>query len=110
RASLMGHDSHGIVRFVQYINSVQSGDIKPGAQITIEHETPVTAVVNGHLGWGQVVARDAMILAIAKASRNGVGIVVVQECPHAGRIGEYATIAAERQMVGYVAANSHGGG
>jgi hydroxycarboxylate dehydrogenase B len=110
RANLTGHDSHGVVRFTQYINHVLNGEVKPGAAITVERETPTTAVLDGHLGWGQVVARRGMELAIQKAKAGGVGIVVIQNCPHAGRMGEYATMPAEQQLIGYVVANSHGGG
>src|SRR5262245_61664686 len=110
RANLMGHDSHGVVRFPQYIGHVRNGEVKPGAAISVERETPTTAVLDGHLGWGQVVARHGMELAIQKAKSCGVGIVVIQNCPHAGRMGEYATMAADQHMIGYVVANSHGGG
>ncbi len=109
-ASLVGHDSHGIVRFTQYVNHVQNREVIPGAPITLEHETAGTAVLNGHLAWGQEIARRAMHLAMEKAAHTGVGTVVVQDCPHVGRLGEYVEIAAHNNMIGYAVVNSHGGG
>jgi uncharacterized oxidoreductase len=110
RSSLMGHDSHGVVRFTEYVNLVRKGLIHPGAAITIESETPAMAVLNAHLTWGQVAARHAMEMAIDKAAQNAVGVVVVRGCPHVGRLGEYVEMAAQQQMIGYAVVNSHGGG
>lgn len=110
RANLVGHDSHGIVRFTQYVDQVRNGEVKPGAKIVIEHETPTTAVLNANLGWGQVVARRAVQIAIEKAAQHSLGAVVVQNCPHVGRLGEYVEIAARQQMIGLAVVNSHGGG
>ena len=36
--------------------------------------------------------------------------VVVQNCPHVGRLGEYVEMAAQKNMIGYAIVNSHGGG
>ncbi|NWF70326.1 MAG: Ldh family oxidoreductase [Chloroflexi bacterium] len=110
RASLVGHDSHGIVRFTQYATQVQKGEVVPGAPITLLHETPASAVIDGHLGWGQVVARHAMQLALQKAAAVGIGVVAVQNCPHVGRLGEYVEMAARENRIGYAVVNSHGGG
>ncbi|MCC6613405.1 MAG: Ldh family oxidoreductase [Anaerolineae bacterium] len=110
RANLVGHDSHGVVRFTQYVNHVRNGEVHPGADMKIEHETPTTAVLNANLGWGQVAAREAMRIAIDKASQHSLGAVVVQNCPHIGRLGEYVEMAAREGMIGLAVVNSHGGG
>ncbi|MBE0689188.1 MAG: Ldh family oxidoreductase, partial [Anaerolineae bacterium] len=109
-ASLAGHDSHGIVRFTQYVDHVRKGEVKPGAQMDVEQETSTTAVLNANLGWGQVAARTAMQMAIEKAAQHGLGAVVIQNCPHVGRLGEYVEMAARQQMIGLAVVNSHGGG
>lgn len=109
-ASLVGHDSHGIVRFVQYVDQVRKREVLPGSAMRVESETPATAVLDAGLGWGQVAARRAMEIAMEKAAVVGVGTVVVQNCPHVGRLGEYVEMAARADMVGYAVVNSHGGG
>ncbi|MFN8371286.1 MAG: Ldh family oxidoreductase [Anaerolineae bacterium] len=110
RASLMGHDSHGIVRFTQYANQVRLREVYPGAAVTVERETATTAVINANLTWGQVAARQAVLMAIEKASQHMLGIVAVKNCPHVGRLGEYVEMAAARDMIGLAVVNSHGGG
>lgn len=110
RASLMGHDSHGVVRFTEYVNLARKGLIHPGAEITVEQKMGAMAVLNAHLAWGQSGARRAMELAMEKAAQHAVGVVVVRDCPHVGRLGEYVEMAARRDMIGYAVVNSHGGG
>ena len=67
RANLVGHDSHGVIRVPQYAEAIKSGQVQPGAAIEMIRESPATALVDGHWGLGQVVARRAMELAIQKA-------------------------------------------
>jgi uncharacterized oxidoreductase len=110
RSSLVGHDSHGVVRFTEYVNFVRNGIIHPGADITVEQEMGAMAVLNAHQTWGQSGARRAMELAMEKAAQHTVGVVVVRDCPHVGRLGEYVEMAARRDMIGYAVVNSHGGG
>lgn len=109
RASLMGHDSHGVMRFGQYVRQVRGGEIVPGAPFEIIKDTAAIAIVDGHNGWGVVIGRKAMDLAIAKARLSAVGTVVVRGCHHVGRLGEYPPRAAAQQMVGLAYANSPGG-
>lgn len=110
RASLAGHDSHGIMRFTQYVNQIRNGEIRPGAPFEIERETRAIAIINGHQGWGPVIARKAMLLAIEKARHCSVGTVVVRGSQHIGRVGEYPMMAAAEQMIGLAFVNSYGGG
>jgi uncharacterized oxidoreductase len=99
-----------VVRFTEYVNLVRKGLIHPGAEITVEHDMGAMAVLNAHLTWGQSGARRAMELAAEKAAQHAVGVVVVRDCPHVGRLGEYVEMAARRDMIGYTVVNSHGGG
>ncbi len=114
-ANLDGHDSHGIIRVIQYVKSIREGKIKPGAKIKVLQETPTTAVLDGNWGFGQVIAREAMRKAISKAERYGVGIVCARNCNHIGRLSDYTLMAVERDMIGISFANSlssvapHGG-
>jgi uncharacterized oxidoreductase len=110
RSSLVGHDSHGIWRFAHYIGLIKTGKIKPGAPFEIERETRAMAVVNGHHGWGPVIARKAMELAIDKARDYCIGTVVVRGSQHIGRVGEYPPLAVAEQMIGLAVINSYGGG
>ena len=108
RANLFGHDSHGVMRIPQYVGQIRSGAIRPGTPIEIERETPASAVIQAHQGWGMVIARQAMHLAIEKARQVAVGTVVVRGSQHVGRVGEYPTMAAEERMIGMAVVNSYG--
>ena len=108
RANLLGHDSHGIMRVPQYVGEIRSGEIRPGTPIEIERETAAAAVIQAEQGWGHVIARKAMELAIDKARQTAVGTVVVRGSQHVGRVGEYPTMAAEAEMVGMAFVNSYG--
>ena len=106
--NLAGHDSHGVMRAPWYMEKMDKGEIVPGAPITIGRETPTTAVVDGHWGFGQPIARRAMELAIEKASTHNLGCVTVRACNHVGRLGAYTTLASSRGFVGIGMANLHG--
>ena len=41
----------------------------------IQHETDISALVNGHHSAGIVVMREALLLAKAKANKTGCGII-----------------------------------
>lgn len=106
-ASLTGVDSHGIVRVPEYLGRILSvngyGDmyeVVPDAKFTIERESPTIAVVDGGWGFGQVVARKAMDIAIGKARSYGIGIVAGRNVDHVGRAAEYTMMAAEQNMIG----------
>jgi uncharacterized oxidoreductase len=91
KSSLAGHDSHGVIRIVQYTNSIQKRRINPGAIIEVVRETPSSALLNGNWGFGQVVGIKAMEMAIEKAEKNTVGVICVYNCNHVGRLAELAS-------------------
>lgn len=109
RSNLMGCDSHGLARLPMYVDRLLSGQLVPGAPFEVEREAAAFALVNAHQGWGQVAARRAMELCISKARQAGIATVAVRNSQHAGRIGEWAEMAAREEMVGLVFVNSRGG-
>lgn len=109
-SNLLGHDSHGVIRITQYLTMIRDGHVKPGAEVTVVQDVGSTAVLDGNYGFGQVVARKAMEVAMAKARSNGTGSVAVRRCSHVGRLGEYPMMAAEHGMIGMAMVNNHGGG
>lgn len=109
-ANLAGHDSHGVMRIPQYVDLIKAGRIVPQGQMQVVHESTATAVVDGGLGFGQVIARDGMLLALEKARGGGVGAVTVRNCSHTGRIGTYTELAAHAGFVGIAMVNSGGAG
>jgi len=108
-ANLAGVDSHGILRLTEYVDGIRRGFIKPGGKFAVLNETNSTALVDGHWGFGQVICRRAMQLAIRKAERNGVSAVGIVNCNHIGRLSEYSTMALEHGMVCFIAVNADPG-
>lgn len=108
KSNLMGHDSHGIIRIPEYCRNLKEGVVKPGQQTRIERETDGSAVLDGGWGFGQVICRRAMELALEKASSRTIAAVTIRQCAHIGRLGEYAEMAAEKNMIGIVMCNDHG--
>ena len=106
RANLRGHDSHGVIRIPQYVGSIRKGETNPRPDLRVLQETPTTAIVDGDLGLGQVVARRAAEVGIDKAARLGLAAVGIRRSNHIGRLADYAELAAERGFVGLVWTNA----
>jgi uncharacterized oxidoreductase len=106
RANLRGHDSHGVIRIPQYVGSIRKGETNPRPTMQVLQETPTTAILDGDLGLGQVVARRATEVALDKAARQGLAAVGVRRSNHIGRLADYAELAAARGFVGLVWTNA----
>ena len=99
-SDLYGIDSHGMQRLVRYHKSIESGLIDINAKAETVYETPVSAVIDGNNGMGQVISYNAMKLAIKKAKESGIGIVTVRNSNHYGIAGYYANMASEEGYIG----------
>ena len=105
-SSLLGHDSHGILRLPEYLGLVEEGSIVPGAEITVERRSVTSAVVDCGLGFGPVGGVRAIETAIELATESGTGCVVTRRCNHVARLGAYVQLAAERGLVALATCNS----
>ncbi|HEV8615273.1 MAG TPA: Ldh family oxidoreductase [Methylomirabilota bacterium] len=106
RANLRGHDSHGVIRIPSYVAAMKSGDTNATPQIAVVMETPTLAILDGDLGFGQVVARRGITLAIDKARAQGLAAVALRRTNHVGRLADYAEMAAQRGLVGMLWVNA----
>ena len=108
-SGLLGHDSHGVLRYPQYVESVRSGKVVPGAPFEILSEAPRIAHVSGNWNFGPVTAHRAAQLAASKARDGAVAAVTVRSCNHVARLGRFAAqIAASGDLVGMLFCNGHG--
>ena len=103
---LHGIDSHGIAHLQLYANHILSGAYKTARTISIVHETPCTALVDGGGGIGHPTAVRAMQVAIAKAKQVGSSNVAVRHSHHFGAAGYYAAMALEHDTIGYCMTNA----
>jgi hydroxycarboxylate dehydrogenase B len=98
-SSLMGHDSHGVLRVPAYVKDMKKG-VPPASACEVVRETPATRVVDAKGGLGIVAAYRAMEGAVEKARTRSFGSVGVHRLGHCGRLGAYPVIAAKAGMVG----------
>jgi LDH2 family malate/lactate/ureidoglycolate dehydrogenase len=105
-ANLAGHDSHGIIAIPTYIERIKAGHIVPGAKWTMVQESPATAVIDGHWGFGFYVNAKAMQLTIQKAKNSNVAAVTVYRQSHVGRLAAYPLMAIKEGMIGMATADS----
>lgn len=105
-SDLYGIESHGVQRMILYYESIKNKRLIIGAEKEIVHETPLSAVIDGHNGTGQLLAHYAMSLAIEKAKKSGIGIVTVRNSNHFGIAGYYAKMACNNGLIGFATTNS----
>lgn len=102
-----GIESHGCNRFKPiYLDRIKAGIQNPVTNYEIVKETETTAVVDGHDGMGQVIGYKSMQLAIDKAKKYGMGMVVVRNSCHYGIAGYYTTMAAKQGCIGLTGTNA----
>lgn len=105
-SDLYGIESHGMQRLVRYHKGIEKGLIKIDAKPEVVFETPLSAVIEGHDGMGQLNSCFAMNKAIEKAKASGVGIVTVRNSNHFGIAGYYAKMACDQGLIGFAMTNS----
>lgn len=106
-ADKRGMDTHGIQRLkLIYIDRINAKQLNPVTNFEIVRETPTTAVVDGHNGMGHVIAKRCMQMAIDKAKKHGLGMVVARNSTHYGIAGYYSTMATEVGMIGINGTNA----
>jgi hydroxycarboxylate dehydrogenase B len=109
RANLRGHDSHGVIRVPQYVAAIRRGTLNPRPKLRVVVDTPTIAVLEGDGGFGQVVARRGIALAIERTRAHGLAAVALRGANHVGRLADYAETAAREGLIGLVWANARGG-
>lgn len=105
-SDLYGIESHGMQRLARYHKGIEKGLIKIDAKPEIVFETPVSAVIEGNDGMGQLISHKAMSLAIEKAKKTGMAVVTVRNSNHFGIAGYYAKMACDAGLIGMAMTNS----
>ena len=108
-ANLTGHDSHGIIRVLQYVKEIREGKLFASAEPAIVRRTNAAASVDGRWTFGQVAATLAVDEAIKLARDHGVSIVTICNAAHTGRIGAYPEAAARQGLAAIMCTGLWGG-
>jgi len=107
-SNLVGHDSHGIIRLIEYSGWVESGNLIPNAYPRVEWVKEATALIDGGWGWGQSASYLATETVIEMAKKYGTATVVLSKTNHIGRLGEYVDLIAQAGMMGIAFCNTGG--
>lgn len=102
---LRGIDTHGVARSLGYIRSLRSGGTNPRPNIRLIKETHLNALFDADNGLGYIASYKAMRWCIDHAKENGFAIAGVRNSTHNGAASNYATMAAQEDLIGFAASN-----
>ena len=100
-ANLRGHDSHGVGLIPNYLSHLSGGTVVANRKGRVVSENGSLIVYDGERAWGQIAAREATLIAIAKARETGVAVVALRNPHHIGRVGKYGEMCAEAGLVSF---------
>ena len=107
-ANLTGHDSHGIGLIPTYIPTALRGDMSIGQHASLTSENGPIVVVDGNMGYGQVIGQEAMEIGLARVAEHGIAVVALRKSYHLGRIGAWGEICAAAGCISIHYVNAHG--
>lgn len=107
-ANLMGHDSHGVIRVMEYTSFLHKGLVKSGVDLKILKNNSGSCVADAGLGLGQVQMPRFLDILLPKASENGVASGALYHTGHTGRLGEWAEYAAKKGYAFFMSVNDNG--
>lgn len=108
--NLKGHDSHGVIRVIDYVDWLGRGWIDPNGELEVVRDEGPILITDGHYGFGQYVGRQATERAIERTRETGLCVLTLRRSAHLGRLGEFAEMAADAGQVHFSFTNTHGAG
>ena len=107
-ANLTGHDSHGIGMMPAYVECNAGGELLVNQHVSVVQDSGPILVLDGNKGAGQVQAREAMEMGIARAKEHGLALVGLRNSSHIGRIGHWGEQCAAAGMASVHFVNAMG--
>ena len=105
-ADLRGIEPHGVAKLEVCVRRLLAGGSPADAEPVVIAETETTALLDARGAWGQLAATRAMDLAVERARRRQVGVVVVRDSSSLGALGYYPLIAVRAGLIGLAITNS----
>jgi LDH2 family malate/lactate/ureidoglycolate dehydrogenase len=105
-ADLEGIASHGVMLVPMYVDRINQGSVSRRSAGEIVSDRGGAIVIDAGNALGQLTARQAVKLAIARAREIGLAAVGVRNAFHFGTAGRYARMMAEQNCVGIVLSNT----
>lgn len=104
-ANLTGHDSHGVGMIPAYVDGILAGELMADADLEVVQDKGPFLLVDGHRGFGHIIAEDAMHLAIDRAKGSHFAVLSLRNSFHLGRLGDWGAMAAEAGFICILYAN-----
>jgi L-2-hydroxycarboxylate dehydrogenase (NAD+) len=114
-SDLRGEESHGVRMLDVHLKRIKAGGNLAQSRVTVLKDRKAVALLDAHHSLGQVVAVQAMEMAIAKAREYGIGMVGVRNANSYTSAKYYPLMAVNADMIGKTYTNSvpmmppHGG-
>ena len=105
-ADLEGIASHGVMLVPMYIERINKGSVSRRSAGEVVSDRGGAIVIDAGNALGQLTARQAVKLAVARAREIGLAAVGVRNGFHFGTAGRYARMMAEQTCVGIVLSNT----
>jgi hypothetical protein len=105
-ADLEGVASHGVMLVPMYVDRINQGSVSRRSVGDIVSDRGAAIVIDAANALGQLTARQAVKLAVARAREIGLAAVAVRNGFHFGTAGRYARMMAEQNCVGIVLSNT----
>jgi LDH2 family malate/lactate/ureidoglycolate dehydrogenase len=105
-ADLEGISSHGVMLLPMYIERINKGSVSRRGAGEVVSDRGGAIVIDAGNALGQLTARQAVKLAVARAQEIGLAAVGVRNGFHFGTAGRYARMMAEHNCVGLVLSNT----
>ena len=79
-SNLVGHDSHGVIRTPIYIGWMQEEKVFAKRQIEIVFETDTSTLIDGGLGFGQWIGKQALLVGMDQKEIGFLCHCVLRHC------------------------------
>src|SRR5262245_25665905 len=93
-ADLEGIPSHGVMLLPMYVERLIKGSVSRRRSGEVVSNNGGAIVIDAGHALGQLTARQAVKLAVARAAETGLAAVVVRNAFHFGTAGRYARMMA----------------
>src|SRR3954468_2189450 len=101
-ADLEGIASHGVMLLPMYVERIVKGSVSARSSGEVVSDRGGAIVIDAHNALGQLTARQAVGLAVARAKEIALAVAVVRNGFHFGTAGRFARMIAEHNCVGIV--------
>ena len=91
-----GYDSHGILRLIEYVHSINQGHTIPGTQPIVKQTNKFVSEVDGQKCFGILSSDAAAKALIGHLERDQLGFVMLANSGHIGRLWPIASSVCKK--------------